>query len=109
MLDTTLVALADPNRRRVIELLRSEPARASTIAEHIGMTPAATSRHLRVLRSSGLVQVATPDDDARVRIYHLVPDQLTALRGWLDQVEAHWAEQLGSFAAHAERTRGAER
>ena len=55
LLDTTLVALADPNRRRVIELLRAEPARASAIADHIGMTPAATSRHLRVLRASGLV------------------------------------------------------
>jgi DNA-binding transcriptional ArsR family regulator len=105
MLDTTLVALADPNRRRVIELLRSEPARASAIAEHIGMSPAATSRHLRVLRSSGLVQVDTPDDDARVRVYRLVPDHLTALQGWLDQVQAHWSEQLGAFKAHAERTR----
>jgi DNA-binding transcriptional ArsR family regulator len=106
LLDATLVALADTNRRRVIELLRSEPHRASDIAEHIGMTPAATSRHLRVLRSSGLVQVDTPDDDARVRIYRLVPDHLTALQAWLDQVQAHWSEQLGAFKEHAERSRG---
>ena len=104
-LDATLIAIADPNRRRVIELLRHEPRRATAIADHIGMTPAATSRHLRVLRSSGLVEVETPDEDARVRVYRLVPDHLTALQAWLDQVQAHWSEQLGAFKEHAERTR----
>lgn len=103
MLDATLLALAEPTRRRVIELLRTEPHRASDIAEHLGMTAAATSRHLRVLRASGLVQVETPSDDARVRVYRLVPDQLTALQAWLDQVQAHWTEQLGRFKEHAER------
>jgi DNA-binding transcriptional ArsR family regulator len=102
-LDETLAALAEPTRRRVVELLNERPARATDIAEHLGMTPAATSRHLRVLRTAGLVEAETPADDTRVRIYRVRPDHLAALRAWLDQVEAHWTEQLGSFKEHAER------
>lgn len=105
-LDTTLLALADPTRRRVVELLRTRRCAAGFIAEHLGMSPAATSRHLRVLRTAGLVEVETPGDDARVRLYGLRPDRLTALQAWLDQVQAHWTEQLGAFKEHAERTRG---
>jgi DNA-binding transcriptional ArsR family regulator len=68
------------------------------------MSAAATSRHLRVLRSSGLVDVETPADDARLRVYRLRGDRLVSLRAWLDQVEAQWAEQLGSFQDHVART-----
>jgi DNA-binding transcriptional ArsR family regulator len=103
-LDTTLVALADPIRRRVVELLGAGDAlRASVIAERAGMTPAAMSRHLRVLRNAGLVEVDTPGDDARVRAYRLRPDRIVQLRAWLDQVQAFWTEQLGAFVEHAER------
>jgi DNA-binding transcriptional ArsR family regulator len=69
------------------------------------MSPAATSRHLRVLRSSGLVDVDTPAGDARLRVYRLRADRLVTLRAWLDQVEAQWAEQLGSFQDHVARTK----
>src|SRR5690606_26315535 len=69
LVDTTLGALADPTRRRVVDLLRVEPRPASVIAERLGMTPAATSRHLRVLRNAGLVEVDTPAEDARLRVY----------------------------------------
>jgi DNA-binding MarR family transcriptional regulator len=93
----------------VVELLYDGPARATDIATHLGMTPAATSRHLKVLRTAGLVEVDTPADDTRVRLYQLRPAQLVALRAWLDQMHAHWTEQLVSFKAHAERTRGAQR
>jgi DNA-binding transcriptional ArsR family regulator len=108
MLDTTIAALADPTRRRVVELLRSEPLRASAIADRVGMTPAATSRHLRVLRSAGLVVVESEQDDARARVYRLAPDRLVALRAWLDQVEAHWTEQLASFKQHVEARSGSD-
>jgi DNA-binding transcriptional ArsR family regulator len=102
-LDATLGALADPTRRRVVDLLQSDPQPAGVIAAHLGMSPAATSRHLRVLRSSGLVEVETPSGDARLRVYRLRVDQLGALRAWLDQVEAHWAEQLGAFKDHVDQ------
>lgn len=104
-LDTTLTALADPTRRRVVELLRHDPRRASDIAAEVGVTPAAMSRHLRVLRRAGIVEVDTPGDDARVRVYRLRPDRIVQLQAWLDQVQAFWTEQLGSFVEHTERTR----
>jgi DNA-binding transcriptional ArsR family regulator len=108
-IDETLTALADPIRRHVVELLQQGPQRASSIAELAGMSPAAMSRHLRVLRRSGLVDVESPEDDARVRVYRLQAEGLVALTAWLDQVQAFWAEQLDSFEEHTERTRGAAR
>jgi DNA-binding transcriptional ArsR family regulator len=105
-LDVTLTALADPTRRRVVELLREGPRRASELADGSGMTRPAMSRHLRVLRSSGLVDVAMVEEDARGRIYQLRPERFVALQAWLDQVQAFWSEQLGAFKEHAERTRG---
>ena len=108
-LDTTLTALADPTRRHVVELLRDGPLRASELAEGSGMSRPAMSRHLRVLRASGLVEVTMVEDDARGRIYELRPERFVALQAWLDQVHAFWSEQLGSFKEHAESGLGAER
>jgi DNA-binding transcriptional ArsR family regulator len=101
--DRTLLALADPTRRGVIELLRSEPRRASELAELLSMTRPAMSRHLRVLRKSGLVSESEPDHDARVRMYRLERERFAELRDWLDEVEAYWGEQLGAFKAYAEK------
>lgn len=63
------------------------------------------SRHLRVLRKTGLVTESDPAHDARVRIYRLEPEPFAQLRHWLDQVEAFWGDQLAAFKAHAERPR----
>jgi DNA-binding transcriptional ArsR family regulator len=102
-LDETFAALADPTRRRVVELLRDGPRRASELADDVAMSRAAMSRHLRVLRASRLVDVEMLSDDARGRVYRLAPDRFVALQAWLDQVQAFWSEQLGAFKAHAER------
>jgi DNA-binding transcriptional ArsR family regulator len=104
-LDETLAALADPTRRHVIDLLRDGPRRASELAAAADMTRPAMSRHLRVLRASGLVDVETLDDDARGRVYSLRADRFLALQAWLDQVQAFWSEQLGSFQQHTQRTK----
>ena len=104
--DATFVALADPSRRGVVELLRKQPRRASDLAAALGLTRPAMSRHLRVLRTSGLIEPASDEADARARIYRLRPEPFTQLRGWLESVERYWTLQLGAFAAHAERTRG---
>ena len=101
-----LGALADPTRRRVIELLGTGPRRAGELAQGVGIPATALSRHLQVLRSSGLVTVEMLEDDARGRMYALAPDRLVAVQAWLDQVQAFWSEQLGSFKQHAERSRG---
>jgi len=65
----------------------------------------AMSRHLKVLRASGLVEVEMLEDDGRGRMYRLRADRFIALQAWLDQVQAYWSEQLGAFKEHAERTR----
>jgi DNA-binding transcriptional ArsR family regulator len=104
-LDQTLLALADPTRRRVIDLLRKKPQRAGDLAAALEISPPRLSRHLRTLRKSGLIEDGGVDDDARVSLYRLKPEPFETLRGWLDQVEAFWTVQLDAFKAHAERTR----
>jgi len=104
-LDRTLAALADPHRRRVIELLREQPRRAGELAEAVGLNPPALSRHLRVLKTSGLIEEAHPAFDARVRIYSLRPEPMADLKAWLEQSERLWATQLAAFKTHLERAR----
>ncbi len=107
--DDTLAALADPTRRRVVDLLRAGPRRAGELAEAFRISPPALSRHLRVLRSTGLVSEERIDNDARVRVYHLRRERFMELSRWLAELEASWTEQLASFSAHVERTRARPR
>jgi DNA-binding transcriptional ArsR family regulator len=104
-LDETFVALADATRRNVVDLLSKKPRRAGELARSLGMTAPAMSRHLRVLRQTGLVEEDVLADDARVRVYRLRPERFAELRRWLDDVEAFWDDQLASFKAYAEQTR----
>jgi DNA-binding transcriptional ArsR family regulator len=108
-LDNTFSALADPTRRRVVELLRKKPRRAGDLAAAFGMSAPAMSRHLRVLRRTHLVEEDSLEEDARVRVYRLRRERFAALRGWLDEVEAFWGGQLEAFKEHAERTRKGRR
>jgi DNA-binding transcriptional ArsR family regulator len=96
-------ALADPTRRRVVELLSEGPCRAGEIAGLAGVSGPAMSRHLRVLLEAGVVADERPASDARVRVFRLRPDSVAAIRAWLDQLQAHWDEQLQSFKRHVER------
>lgn len=107
-LDETFGALADPTRRQVIDLLRVRPRRASALAKSLNMSPPAMSRHLRVLRTRGLIEERHPPDDARVRIYELRPERFRELSAWLADVEGLWGEQLASFAQHLEDTTASE-
>jgi DNA-binding transcriptional ArsR family regulator len=102
-LDRTLAALADPQRRRAVELLRRRPYRAGELAQALALPAPAMSRHLTVLRRSGLVEETHPEFDARVRIYALRPEAMAGLRTWLDETERMWAEQLAAFKQHVER------
>ena len=102
-LDRTLAALADPHRRQVIDLLRERPRRAGELAESLGLSPPAMSRHLRALRSSGLVEESHPAFDARVRIFTLRPEPISDLKRWLEETERLWSDQLSAFKAHLER------
>src|ERR1700761_3665646 len=99
-IDTTLSALADPHRRAVIELLTERPLRAGEIATALELTPPALSRHLRVLRRSGLIREEGVEEDARVRIYQLRKEPFDQLRGWLGEVESFWIGELSAFRDH---------
>ena len=104
-LDDVIAALAAPTRRRVVELLAHGPLRASEIADRVGLSRPAMSRHLAELRAARLVTVDFAEHDARARSYRLAEERLAVVQAWLDQVHAHWAEQLGAFKKHAEKAR----
>ena len=84
-------------------MLRKRPRRAGELAAALSISPAAMSRHLRVLRKSGLVAEDALEEDARVRVYRLRPERFAGLRHWLEEVEASWAAELEAFKEHVER------
>lgn len=100
--DRTLAALADPVRRRAVELLGQRPRSAGELASDLGLAPPAMSRHLRALKQGGLVEDGHPHFDARVRIYSLKHGATDALKQWLAETEALWTHQLAAFKAHVE-------
>ncbi|MGE3839291.1 MAG: ArsR/SmtB family transcription factor [Hyphomonadaceae bacterium] len=104
-IDRTLAALADPQRRRAVELLGQRPRRAGELADALGLPAPAMSRHLRILKQSGLVEETHPEFDARVRIYTLRDGAMADLKKWLADTERLWADQLASFKTHVERKR----
>jgi len=100
--DVTLAALADPVRRRAVELLAEQPRRAGELAAALEISPPVMSRHLRVLRTADLVEEEHPPFDARVRIYSLRTARMDELRSWLADAEAGWAQQLSALKQHLE-------
>lgn len=101
-LDRTLAALADPHRRRVVDLLAERPRPAGELARALGLSPPAMSRHLKTLKASGLVEERHPEFDARVRIYELKPGPMVELQRWLEEAEQLWSDQLAAFKRHVE-------
>ena len=104
-LDRTLAALADPHRRRVVDLLRERPYRAGDLAQATHLPFPSMSRHLRTLRESGLVEEDRDTLDSRVRIYRLKAEAMAELKTWLAETDAMWARQLASFKAHLQKSR----
>ena len=104
-LDRTLAALADPYRRRVVDLLRERPRRAGELAQVAKIAFPLMSRHLKTLRESGLVEEDRDEFDSRVRIYRLRPQPMADLKAWLEETEVLWSRQLTAFKAHLEKTR----
>jgi DNA-binding transcriptional ArsR family regulator len=89
-------AIADPIRRRVLELVRDAEVPAGEIAAHFPVSRPAVSRHLRVLREAGLVQERRV---GRERLYRADPEPLAELRAWLD---GYWAGRLDALKRLAE-------
>jgi DNA-binding transcriptional ArsR family regulator len=96
------LALADPTRRRVVELLGDRARRAGELAEAAGTSAPVMSRHLRILLEAGFVADERVPGDARLRVFHLRREPVLALQAWLDQLQAHWNEQLGAFKRYVD-------
>ena len=101
-IDAAFPALADSTRRRVVELLGLGPRRAGELAEETGTSASGMSRHLRVLLEAGVILDERVPDDARLRVFRLRREPVLALQAWLDQLQAHWNEQLGAFKSYVE-------
>lgn len=100
-MDTVLHALADESRRTVLEILRDHPATAGELADALPIARPGVSRHLRVLREAGLVDV---EHQAQRRIYTLRPEALAELDSWIGRYRLLWEQRLD--ALHTEIARG---
>lgn len=105
-MDAVLQALADPSRRTVLEILRDHAATAGELAEALPIARPGVSRHLRVLREAGLVDVR---QDAQRRIYSLRPEPLVEVDEWLGEYRALWQQRLDALHTEVARGRKARR
>lgn len=92
-------ALADPTRRSIIEMLAEGESNAGQIAEAFPVSRPAISRHLRVLRETGLVSAS---EVAQQRIYRLERERLAEVGDWVDRHRRFWGERLDSLTAKLE-------
>ncbi|HEX3343820.1 MAG TPA: metalloregulator ArsR/SmtB family transcription factor [Polyangiaceae bacterium] len=83
----TFTALAEPNRYRIVELLRGGPRAVNEIGERLHLNQPQVSKHLRVLKEAGLVDV---QPRAQQRLYELRPQPLRRLHGWLERYRRIW-------------------
>jgi DNA-binding transcriptional ArsR family regulator len=95
-------ALADPTRRRIVEMLATRELAAGEIARRFDMTPPAVSQHLRLLRDAGLVHVRR---DAQRRIYALDPRGLAELDAWIGRYRRFWHDRLDTLERELGGTR----
>ena len=97
----TWTVLAEPHRRDMLELLLERPHAVGELVERLGLSQPATSKHLRVLREAGLVQVRA---EAQRRVYALEPRPLAELDAWLDPYRRLWNRSLDALERHLDRT-----
>ncbi len=100
-MEAALRALADPSRRAMLETLTGGPATAGELAALLPIARPGVSRHLRVLREAGLVEVR---QQAQRRVYTLRPQPLAEIDAWLGRYRALWEHRLD--ALHTEIARG---
>lgn len=96
-----LEVIAEPTRRRILDAVRDGERSVGELVEMVGMHQPGVSRHLKVLRTAGLVDVRR---DAQRRLYRLRPEPLMELDAWLEPYRAHWSAQLDSLVRHLHRT-----
>jgi DNA-binding transcriptional ArsR family regulator len=101
MASTTWSVLTDPHRRHALELLRARPRTVTELTAQLGLSQPGTSKHLKVLREAGLVQVRA---QANRRVYALDPGPLNELDVWLAPYRRLWNERLDALGRHLDQT-----
>jgi DNA-binding transcriptional ArsR family regulator len=96
---TAFEILAEPHRRRILELLRTEERPVGELVEALALSQPAVSKHLRVLRQAGMVEVR---GDAQRRLYRVRPEPLRAIDEWLAPYRVMWATSLDKLERHLE-------
>jgi DNA-binding transcriptional ArsR family regulator len=94
---STFDALAEPRRREILDLLRDRERPVGELVDRLALTQPAVSKHLKVLRDVGLVEVRI---DAQRRFYRLRPEPLTELDAWLAPYRALWGDRLDALERH---------
>lgn len=93
-------ALAEPSRLRILDLLRERERSVGEIVENLRLSQPGVSKHLRVLREAGLVEVRV---DAQRRLYQLRPEPLAEIDAWLQPYRHFWSGRLDALEAHLDR------
>jgi len=99
----TFEVLAEPARRRILDLLRERPRLVGELAEALGLSQPGTSKHLRVLRDAGLVRVRA---EAQRRRYELDPAPLAEVDAWLAPYRWMWADRFDALERHLDTAEG---
>jgi DNA-binding transcriptional ArsR family regulator len=94
---TTFDVVAEPTRRRILDLLRERPRRVGELVELLDISQPGVSKHLKVLRDARLVQVTR---DAQQRWYEVDPQPLTEIDRWLEPYRDYWAGRLDALERH---------
>ena len=95
----TFSVIAEPSRREILDLLRDGERPVNQLVDELGLSQPAVSKHLRVLRDAGLVEVRP---DAQRRLYRLRPEPLLELDEWLAPYRELWSGSLDRLARHME-------
>jgi len=101
----TFELLAEPNRRRILDLLRDGERPVGELVDRLSMSQPAVSKHLRVLRDSGLVDVRV---DAQRRVYRLRPEPLREIDAWIEPYRRLWDQRLDRLERHLQRMKAKE-
>lgn len=96
----TFELLAEPTRRRILDLLRDGERPVGELVDRLSMSQPAVSKHLRVLRDSGLVDVRV---DAQRRVYRLRPEPLKEVDAWIEPYRRLWDRRLDRLERHLKR------
>jgi DNA-binding transcriptional ArsR family regulator len=99
---TTLQVIAEPRRLAILDLLRDGELPVGELVDRLGLSQPLVSKHLRVLKDAGLVQVR---GDAQRRLYRIRPEPLAELDAWLAPYRELWSASLDRLEQHLERRR----